>query len=66
MGEDFQKRCGRGLTLNKTLYAYTKACGKGCVTVHVASQSLLLTKSLKFIETIQDDSKYLPHFFATL
>ena len=52
--------------MNKTLYTYAKACGKGCLTLHVASQNLLLTKNLKIIETIQDDSRYLIQFFASL
>ena len=28
MGEDFQIRCGWGLTLNETFHAYANACGK--------------------------------------
>ena len=66
MADVFQIRCGRDLSLNKTFYAYAKACVKDCITVYMASQNLLLTKNLKVTETIQDDSRYHIQFFAPL
>ena len=37
-----------------------------CMTPHVVSQSSFLTKNLKVLETILDDSRYLIQFFAPL